>query len=112
MGRPTQDERLQASLKQQARADEAVRVAIEGKFGQAKRRFSLGRVMAKLAHTAQTVIAITFLVLNLERWLRCLLAFLLGLVALMPVRFELMNVLQPGLNCMSRQQESLCPCQA
>lgn len=112
LGRPTQDERLQASLKQQARADEAVRVAIEGKFGQAKRRFSLGRVMAKLAHTAQTAIAITFLVLNLERWLRCLLAFLLGLVAFRLVHFELMNVLQPCLNCMSRQQESLCPCHA
>jgi hypothetical protein len=42
LGRPTQEEHFQASLKQQARADEAVRVAIEGKFGQAKRRFRLG----------------------------------------------------------------------
>jgi len=112
LGRPTQDERLQAALKQQARADEAVRVAIEGKFGQAKRRFSLGRVMAKLSHTAHTAIAITFLVLNLERWLRCPLPFLLWLVALTLVRFEPVNLLQQGLNCMSRQQLSLCPCQA
>jgi hypothetical protein len=31
---------------------------IEGKFGQGKRRFSLGRVMAKLAATAECTIAI------------------------------------------------------
>ena len=72
LGRPSSDETVQAQLKQQAKEDEAIRVQIEGKFGQAKRRFSLGRVMAKLAQTAQTSIAITFLVLNLERWLRCL----------------------------------------
>ena len=55
-----------------------MRVAVEGKFGQAKRRFSLARVMPKLAETAQCAIAITFLVLNLERWLRQLLALLFG----------------------------------
>lgn len=77
LGRPKQDAAMQAALKQQARDDETVRVAIEGKFGQAKRRFSLDRVMPKLAETAQCAIAITFLVLNLERWLRQLLALLL-----------------------------------
>lgn len=78
LGRPKQDPTVQAELKQQARADEAVRVAVEGKFGQAKRRFSLAKVMPKLAETAQCAIAITFLVLNLERWLRQLLALLFG----------------------------------
>jgi IS5 family transposase len=68
LGRPKADPTVQAELKQQARQDETVRVEIEGKFGQAKRRFSLARVMAKLAQTAQCAIAITFLVLNLERW--------------------------------------------
>lgn len=76
LGRPSSNKTVQAQLKQQAKKDEAVRVQIEGKFGQAKRRFSLGRVMAKLAQTAQTSIAITFLVMNLERWLRCLCLFL------------------------------------
>ena len=46
--------------------DARIRNCIEGKFGQAKRRFSLGRVMAKLPHTTLTVIAITFLVMNLS----------------------------------------------
>jgi hypothetical protein len=79
LGRPKADPTVQAELKQQARTDERARVAIEGKFGQAKRRFSLARVMAKLAETAQCAIAITLLVLNLERWLRQLLMLLFGL---------------------------------
>ncbi|MEO0435193.1 MAG: IS5 family transposase [Cyanobacteria bacterium J06656_5] len=78
LGRPKQDPTVQAQLKQQARADEKIRVAIEGKFGQAKRRFSLARVMPKLAQTAQCAIAITFLVMNLECWLRQLLFLLFG----------------------------------
>ena len=45
--------------------DEGIRNSIEGKFGQGKRRFSLGRVMTKLPHTSLTAIAITFLVMNI-----------------------------------------------
>jgi IS5 family transposase len=67
LGRPVVEE--QAALRQQAQADARVRNQIEGKFGQGKRRFSLARIMAKLAPTAETSIAITFLVMNLERWL-------------------------------------------
>jgi Transposase DDE domain len=40
--------------KKQAQADEKFRSRIEGKFGEAKRRFSLGRVMTKLSETSQT----------------------------------------------------------
>ena len=50
--------------------DEKIRNAIEGKFGISKRRFSLNRVMAKLPHTSETAIAITFLVMNLSALLR------------------------------------------
>ena len=70
LGRPSLDKAQQALLRQQAREDESIRVAVEGKFGQAKRRFGLGRVMAKLAQTAETMIAITCLVMNLEKRLR------------------------------------------
>jgi len=68
LGRP----RLNVSkeVQKQASEDEKIRNAIEGKFGEGKRRFSIGRVMAKLADTGQTVIAITFLVMNLSRILR------------------------------------------
>lgn len=75
LGKPAQDPEVQAQLKRQARDDEAIRVAIEGKFAQAKRRFGLARVTAKLSETAQTSIAITVLVLNLVRALRLLKRF-------------------------------------
>lgn len=45
--------------KQQHRQDEIDRIAIEGKFGQA-------RVMAKLASTSETVIMVSFILMNLE----------------------------------------------
>lgn len=61
------------ATKKQAQEDEKARQAIEGKFGQAKRRFNLDRVMAKLNNTSQTVIAISFLVMNLVAGLRKLL---------------------------------------
>ena len=68
LGRPPAH--VSAEKKKQALEDEKIRNTIEGKFGQAKRRFSLNRVMAKLSHTSQTAIAITFLVMNLSAWLR------------------------------------------
>ena len=64
-----------AAIRKQTLEDAKVRNQIEGKFGQAKRRFSLNRVMTKLANTSETAIAITFLVMNLEKLLK-LLAFL------------------------------------
>jgi hypothetical protein len=65
LGRPPAH--ISKSKKKQAIEDEKIRNWIEGKFGQAKRRFSLNRVMAKLDNTCQTAIAITFLVMNLSR---------------------------------------------
>ena len=112
LGRPSHDETTQAHLKQQARDDEAIRVEIEGKFGQAKRRFSLGRVMAKLAQTAQTTIAVTILVLNLERWLRCLWAFLLWLFAVATMLFEQSELFPSSLNRLSSPKVSNYPLMA
>ena len=48
--------------KKQHRQDEIDRIAIEGKFGQGKRRFSLARIMAKLAGTSEVVIMVAFMV--------------------------------------------------
>lgn len=56
--------------KRQAAIDEGVRSQVEGKFGEAKRRFSLNLVMTKLACTSCTQISLTFLVMNLEESLR------------------------------------------
>ncbi len=56
--------------RKQALADDAIRNTVEGKFGQGKRRFGLGRIMAKLAGTSAAQISLTFLVMNLEQALR------------------------------------------
>jgi hypothetical protein len=54
---------------QQGRDDATARMAVEGKFGQGKRRFGLGRLMAKLALTSEVMIQVSFLVMNLEHLL-------------------------------------------
>jgi IS5 family transposase len=65
LGRPPKD--VSPDEKKQAAADEAIRNRVEGKFGQGKRRFGLGRVMAKLAGTSAAQISLSFLVMNLEQ---------------------------------------------
>ena len=68
LGRPPVN--VSKEKKKQALEDDRVRNAIEGKFGEGKRRFGLNRIMAKLDNTSQTTIAITFLVMNLSTWWR------------------------------------------
>ena len=52
LGRPRKNPRKEE--KKQAQLDERVRNEIEGKFGLAKRKFTLNRVMTKLAETSET----------------------------------------------------------
>lgn len=61
---------VSAADKKQAATDEAIRNHVEGAFGQAKRRFGLARIMAKLSSTSAAQISLSFLVMNLERALR------------------------------------------
>ncbi len=61
---------ISKQAKKQAVDDERFRNLIEGKFGQAKRRYSLNCIMSKLPSTSETSIAIIFLVMNLSRLLR------------------------------------------
>ena len=70
LGRPPSEPEKQQAIKLQAYQDELERIPIEGKFGQGKRRFSLARVMCKLAMTSETAIMVAFLVMNLEKWLK------------------------------------------
>ena len=70
LGRPPVDELKKQEIQHQVRRDELSRIPIEGKFGQGKRRFSLSRIMTKLAVTSETAIAVVFLVMNLEKWLK------------------------------------------
>jgi hypothetical protein len=74
LGRPAKEtgenaEKL-AAAKRQERQDEIDRNGVEGKFGNAKRKGTLARVMAKLKHTSLSVINIALIVLNLDTRLR------------------------------------------
>lgn len=73
LGRPPKN--ISKSTKRQAQLDERVRSCIEGKFGEGKRRFSLNCVMAKRHNTAESMIAISFLAMNLSMLLRRLFVF-------------------------------------
>lgn len=55
---------------------QANEMAIEGKFGEGKRKYGLGRIRARLEETSGAVIALQFLVMNLERRLRLLFFFI------------------------------------
>lgn len=77
LGRPRKEtdenrEELRAE-KRQLRQDEIDRIPVEGKFGQGKRRFGLGLVKTKLAETTRSAISLTFIVMNLEKWLKAIL---------------------------------------
>lgn len=60
---PTEDRRITL-------IDNAERNGIESPFGIGKRRYGLARIMAKLCCTSETVIALQFLIMNLDHRLR------------------------------------------
>jgi hypothetical protein len=75
--KPTEENKAKLQdASRQARQDELDRIPIEGKFGLGKRRYGLNRIMTKLSFTSKTSIALTFLVMNLEKWLKATFLFL------------------------------------
>jgi hypothetical protein len=69
LGRPTKDIKLRKAQLKNCKADDIARIPIEGKYGEAKRKFSLDKVMAKLAQTSECVVGIVFIVMNIEKYL-------------------------------------------
>jgi hypothetical protein len=67
----------QKEQKRLERQHSSERNAIEGKFGEGKRHYGLARIMARLKDTAESVICLQFLVMNLEHRLRVLLVYFL-----------------------------------
>jgi IS5 family transposase len=67
LGRPSKDQEKHREKKNRARQDELDRIAVEGSFGRAKRRYSMGRLFTKLARTSETQVAMIMLVMNLEK---------------------------------------------
>ena len=66
---PENKEQIKAE-RRQTRRDDLDRIPVEGKFGNAKRKGTLDRIMAKLSHTSESVIHVGIIVLNLDKWLR------------------------------------------
>ena len=76
-GRPPKDQAVFEAQKRLERQEAGERNAIEGKFGEAKRRYGLNRVMTRLSGTSASVIHLITIVMNLKKSLRDLLfAFL------------------------------------
>ena len=73
LGRPPKDDNRTKELRFQEYQDACERNAVEGKFGEAKRCGTLGRITARLQATSETQISVVFLVRNLQKALRDLL---------------------------------------
>ena len=86
LGRPSKDQNEAVDRKQE-RQDAAERNAIEGKFGEGKRKLGLGRIRARGAETGLTVIALQFLVMNLERRLRVLFLLFFRFIQFFTIRW-------------------------
>jgi hypothetical protein len=87
LGRPSADQQEQKRI---AKADASARNAVEGKFGEGKRSYGLGRIRAHLQTTSETVIGLQLLVMNLEKRLRVLfLPILQWLLSRLAIRLAL-----------------------
>ena len=75
LGRPPKDMTLRKEQKEIQRQDEAVRNAVEGRFGVGKRKYKLDRILTKIKGSSETLIALVFMVMNLEKAM-ALLAFI------------------------------------
>jgi IS5 family transposase len=91
LGRPPKEpDKKQRQLE---RSFEKIRNAVEGKFGEGKRRYQLGRIMARCQETSESVIMLQFLVMNLEKRLRVLLSqfFKVLFGPMKPIIFQFMS---------------------
>ena len=68
LGRPPAESSPAEKLEN--RIDEGMRNQVEGKFGEAKRRFGLQRLLTRLPETSECLIAVNCIVMNLEHLLR------------------------------------------
>ncbi|MBI9100712.1 MAG: transposase [Spirochaetaceae bacterium] len=67
LGKPPKDKEKKRHNKKLQRQDEIDRIPVEGKFGNAKRKYGLDRVMAKKKDTSESTIGLIILIMNLEK---------------------------------------------
>ena len=77
LGRPPADKNEYRAQCQLEREESKERNAIEGKFGEGKRRYYLEQTKTRLKETTETQIHLTFLVMNLSKKLRISLRLIL-----------------------------------
>ena len=70
LGRPSKDKQVNAMHKQIEYQDASERNAIEGKFGEGKRRYGLGLISTCLQQTSETAISLSLLLMNIGKILR------------------------------------------
>jgi hypothetical protein len=71
LGRSSEEEKQ--SAKHHAKNDSSQRNAVEGKFGEGKRKYTLNKIMTRLKETSESTIILNLIVMNLEKRLRLLL---------------------------------------
>jgi transposase, IS5 family len=62
------NEEKKAKEMKQMKKDQRLRVRIEGKFGQGKNKYELNRIRMRKSSTSESVITLTFFVMNLVRY--------------------------------------------
>lgn len=70
LGRPPKDKKVYRAQCLLEKKEAGERNAVEGKFGEGKRTYSLGRIMARRQDTSETSIHMAFLMMNLMKGLR------------------------------------------
>ncbi len=100
LGRPPLDAKVRTENGKQQRQDEVDRIPVEGRFGVAKRRYSLSRIMRRLKETSESAITMVFLVMNLDKILRdLLLRIFIGLWSEARVTLRLLSLIMvPRVN--------------
>lgn len=89
LGRPPKDHEINREQKRIEQQDASERNAIEGKFGEGKRRYGLGLISACLQQTSETVISLNMLLMNMEKILRdSFLSFLFQVGLLFPRKHQ------------------------
>ena len=86
-----------AAEKEQFIDDQRQRNAVEGKIGQGKRRYGLGLIREKLAATQGSSIAMNILVMNLQKLLELLFAFIVLLWQLLAASLGVQSAHNGGL---------------
>lgn len=82
LGRPPKDQKLRKEKKEIQRQDEAIRNTVEGRFGVGKRKYKLDRIFTKVKDSSETLIALIFMVMNLEKAVAFITCISLGITQL------------------------------